>query len=365
MEVTVPGLTQVPLGSSYEAFGCAVNQVSVEELFAKYEECGFLYRAKRERLGPYWPRVVENWRKSMRAGSSRIHDVIVYADAETGAWASVTMWATTNVTVHSQHLVSVGRPEASRAVLLSAQSDLLASKIAASQNWFRAENRYPARVFGSCTHSIGPENAVVADCACVAVQRPKTGGGSGGVSVHRCSDADCGAVHRLASRLSGHVQARADEWEMGDIELAALDERYREVGLRRYRRVFIATAPGIPEPIGFAVAYRGPLGLSFSFLENRCEVWVDPQVDDGRLRDATDALLHAAGEVYEDFELPYMVVVTDACTAQDLVERGAQALQSYRRSIWLWDGFPAWYSHVNGFYSRVLAAAQRRGNGGR
>jgi hypothetical protein len=246
------GLADLPFGSGYEAFGCTINKISVEDLFAKYEACGFLYPAKRARLEPYLPLIMANWRRSMSSAPGRwLHDVVTYEADPAGAWASLTIWQSTNNSTHSQHLVSCGKPEGTRAVLLSAQSERQHFGDTAAQNWFRPENRYPARVFGSCTLSLGPENAVVHQHACVMLSRTSLPTKPASISIHRCGEADAPIVASLAERLCGAVQARADEWRAGDIELSQLDARYQEVGLRRYRRVFIATAPGSLEPVGF------------------------------------------------------------------------------------------------------------------
>lgn len=362
------GLADLPFGSGYEAFGCTVNTVSVEDLFAKYEECGFLYQAKRERLKPYMPLIIENWRRSMSAGPGRfLHDVVVYDNTNTGAWACVSYWATTSRTVHSQHLVSNSMPEGSRAVLLSAQSECHHRSCAAGQNWFRADNRYPARVFGSCTLSLGPQNAVVHQHSCVMMHRDRVPAAPEAIDIHRCTDADAPAIDRLARRLCGAVQADADEWATGNVELSKLDARYQEVGLRRHRRVFIATARGLGEPAGFAVAYRGPLGLNFSFLENRCELWIDPHLDNERHAQTIAALANAASDAYADFELPVVLLTSDQYAGKVLAAQGAQPMQDYNRSVWLRPGFAAWYKHVDSFYARVIAATKRRagshGNG--
>lgn len=355
------GLADLPFGSGYAAFGCAVNKISVDALFAKYEACGFLYPAKRDRLRPYMSLIADNWHRSMSAPTGQfLHDVITYDNGDTDAWASVTYWATSNTAVHSQHLVSIGRPEGSRAVLLSAQSESYNYNHTASQNWFRAENRYPARVFGSCTLSLGPQNAAVQQHALLNIDRGRLPKADAAINVQAATDADAPALDRLARRLCGDVQAQADEWAQGDVGLAALDQRYKAVGLRRYRRVFVATVPGTLEPVGLAVAYRGPLGLNFSFLENRCELWLDPQMDNERHAQAAAALVSAAAPSYEDFELPSMLVTTDAYGARVLAGFGAQPMQDYSRSVWLRSGYAAWYNHVNGFYARVIAAANRR-----
>lgn len=355
------GLADLRFGSGYEAFGCSVNRVGVQDLFAKYEECGFLYPAKRERLKPFLPVILENWRRSMLSvGGKSLHDVVVYDDASSGAWASVTWWATTNRTIHSQHLVSMGVPEASRAVLLSSQSEIHSYNHLAIQNWFRAANRYPARVFGSCTVSLGSASSALHEHVCVMLDRNRVPPAPCGIRVHRGSDSDSPAIEHLARRLCGAVQAEADEWAAGDVELEKLDARYQEVGLRRYRRVFLATAPGRLDPVGMAVAYRGPLGLSFSFLENRCELWIDPHADTEQHAEAIAALVNGVSSVYADCELPFILLATDARGAEALVSQGAQPMQDYSRSIWLRPAFGGWYDHVNGFYSRIIGAARRR-----
>ncbi|MBL8887613.1 MAG: hypothetical protein JNK16_13215 [Phycisphaerales bacterium] len=347
-------------GDGYEAFGCTVNQIGVEELFAKYESCGFLYAAKRERLNPYLPLIIENWKRSMSPVRGRLlHDVVVCDNLATGAWASLSYWACCNRAVHSQHLVSCGKSEASRATLLASQSEANNRGVLSSQNWFRAENRYPSRVFGSCTLSLGPDNAVINPYSLMEMRRDSLPPTAGDIQVHRCTDAERLPLYALANRLCGCVQANADEWTCGDIELAQLDEQYKEVGLRRYRRVFIATAKGIPDPIGIATAYRGPLGLSFSFLENRCELWLDPYLDDERYTRAIAALVNVAAETYNDFELPIMLVTTDECAGNVMLSLGASLIQKYSRSLWLRPGFAAWYKHVDSFYSRVFSASLR------
>lgn len=359
------GLADLPFGSEPEAFGCTINRIGVEDLFARYEACGFLYAAKRERLAPHLPRIVENWRRSLSsAHANPTHEVMVYDHSASGAWAAVGYWATTNGSVHSQHLVSMGRPEGSRAVLLAAQCRSWQRSNTASQNWFRAENRYPARVFGSCVLALGADHAAVQTHGLLTVPRDRLPAHASGIDIHRASEVDAMAIDRLARRLCGPVQAAADEWQHGDVELKRLDERYQAVGLRRFRHVYVATASGMIEPIGLAVAYRGPLGLNFSFLENRCEVWVDPNLDNERHADTTLALVRAASATYADFELPSMLVTTDQDTASVLTTHGGSRVQDYTRSTWLRNGFAAWYGHVNGFYARVIAAANRRGTSG-
>ena len=347
-------------GDKYEDFGCTVNAISVEDLFAKYESSGFLYPAKRDRLMPYMAHIMENWRRSMSGPANCIlHDVVVYEDPLSGTWASVAYWAATNKSSHSQHLISIGSPKGSQSVLLSAQSELSNRQVLAAQNWFRPKNRFPAKIFGSCIHPLGDERAVVQEHAYLRLDRTRIPDSPAEIIVDELSNADTTLIERLAQRLCGRVQAKADEWEARDVCLESLDARFREVGLRRFRRVFIARSPGEQDPIGFAVAYRGPLGLNFSFLENRCELWIDPDSPPAQHEQAIAALIHAAAGVYHDFELPDLLVTASLRDEQVLITHGARLIQHYNRSIWLQDGYEAWYNHVDGFYDRIRAREGR------
>src|SRR5882762_2602667 len=70
--------------------------------------------------------------------------------------ASLAVWRTTQNGWMSQHLVSENNPYASRAVMLAAAAaSIRRGRDLSAQNWFRPENRFPARVFGSMVQTIG------------------------------------------------------------------------------------------------------------------------------------------------------------------------------------------------------------------
>src|SRR5690606_38412782 len=92
----------------------------------------------------------------------------------------------------------------------------------------------------------------------------------------RVRPSDAEALLHLAVAARGRVYAVSEELQHDDLDLEAVDALYRLVGLRRYRKAFVVCQSGSDEPIAAAIAYRGPLGLNFSFLENRCDVLVRP-----------------------------------------------------------------------------------------
>ena len=145
----------------------------------------------------------------------------------------------------------------------------------AGQSWFRRSNQYEAHLLGAVGAPVGPQHSSVAEVHYLAVPvgvRPET---AGGVTVTPWTRRQSG-LFELAVRTRGRVYAVAEELDHEDLLLDAVDQLYSTVGLRRYRRVWLAMLDGYYGPVGAAVAYRGPLGSNFSFLENRCELLVEP-----------------------------------------------------------------------------------------
>lgn len=97
----------------YDQFECELNTIDVEDLFARYAECGFLYPEKLERLKRFLPEIIENWRRSLKAGD-KLHRVVTYENESQDAWASISSWRTTQRGWSTQHLVSQGNPTVSR-----------------------------------------------------------------------------------------------------------------------------------------------------------------------------------------------------------------------------------------------------------
>src|SRR5580704_16629320 len=146
---SLPGLADV-----YEAYGVQVNALPVDEIFSLYERTGFLYPDKAARLLPHLGQVRENWRRMLRAGDSLL--CVLTAGDEKGGRASIAVWRSTQHGWTSQHLVSEGNPLLSRAVILAGSAASMRKGIDEShQNWFRPENRFPSRVFGSMVRTIG------------------------------------------------------------------------------------------------------------------------------------------------------------------------------------------------------------------
>jgi hypothetical protein len=351
-------LSSLPrLSEVYDAYDVQVNALSVNEIFALYERAGFLYPEKAARLLPHLPQVRDNWRRMLRAGDSLLY-VLTAGDKKKGM-ASIAVWRTTQHGWTSQHLVSENNPIASRAVMLAGTAASILKNIDEShQNWFRPENRFPSRVFGSMVQSIGQSLSCVQRH--MYFELPKNTSLPVGKKV-RVVPYDATheeALCMIASVARGSIYVAAEQLG-SDPELNEVDRLYREVGLRRTRRVWLAYRDYKDDPIGAVIAYRGPLGLNFSYIENRCDLLLHPTLPQADALDVVSSLLKASASAYEDFELDAIPVIAEELAAPALQHLGAEFLRHYCQGTWLQAGQLRFFRHVDGFYSRLLARVEK------
>jgi hypothetical protein len=338
-------------------YGVQVNALGVDDLFSLYERTGFLYPDKAARLTPHLGLVKENWRRMLSAGESLLY-VLTAGDDEHGR-ASLSVWRTTSHGCLSQHLVSESNPFASRAVLLAAAAKtILERDYASAQNWFRPENRFPARVFGSMVQTIGSTLSSVQRHVYFALPKSVSLAAESGIRVVPFTDSHTEALSAIASASRGSIYLAAEEL-MEDVAFEHVDAMYREVGLSRRRYVWLAYREYKDEPIGAAIAYRGPLGLNFSFIENRCDLLLHPTLPDFEVPGVVSSLLNAARSAYEDFELDQIPVIAEQIASPALFHFGAEFVRNYCQGIWLEDGHPRFYRHVDSFYTKLLSRAEK------
>ena len=227
----------------------------------------------------------------------------------------------------------------------------------AHQSWFRPANRFPNRVFGSIETGVGTENAAVIPQALLAIPTAKAAGLASALRISRQRERWQADLYGLAVAARGRVYADAEELDHDDLELDAVDQLYGHVGLRRYRHVWLAWERN--RLLGAAIAWRGPLGFNFSFLENRCDLLLDPGLEAVKAEAVVRALLRAASETYADLPLGAIPVVARCDDVHDVVAAGAEPVRNYTQSIWLQPGFEAMYAHMARFYERIERASIR------
>jgi hypothetical protein len=352
-----------PILSTYEEYGCNVNAIAVEDLFRRYEQSGFLYPAKKKFVEPHLPLIQDNWRRAMTAGE-QLHYVVTYqqnGNHDPEAWATVSTWRSTQTGFQTQHLVAVGGPSASRAVLLAAQGVRVHNYLGEStQNWFRPNNRFANRIFGSCGSGIDRDQWHLVQNSYLAVP-PAIGVTNAKIKIERGICDRSASVSQAVLEICGPVYTKAHDLEHDDLELDAVNEMYRRVGLFRYRRIWLAFVGREEKPAAVAIAYRGPLGFNFSLLENRCDMLVRPGTAPEDIAPLLRSLILSVAPTYEDFPLGFVPVTTAEQNAPVLIDQGAVPIRTYLQSIWLRPAFSQWYRHVERFYRRLGRNPDRHG----
>jgi hypothetical protein len=344
----------------YREYGCQKNQLSVPELFEIYEKTGFLYPEKKERLRSYFPTIIDNWERVI-GSTDDLMFVASTSPKQRADLATITSWRSTSRGWMTQHLACVGDPMHSRAVMLSScEARIMGSDDESQQLWFRPNNRFPRRVFGSMVEAIGPENSSLMTYGYFALPRLLPPELERGTRVETIDHSSKSAFVDLVRSIRGPVYAYAEELDRNDICLHGVDLKYRKVGLRRFREIRVAYSEAKSEPIAATVTYRGPLGLNFSFLENRTDLIVSSMVSPAELLRVLSPLLHASLETYEGFELDWIPLIAPDFCGPLLVAKGAHFVRQYSQGIWLREGFRDWFNHIDSFYTKLLRRQSRR-----
>lgn len=356
--ITSPNADAV-ISASYEAYDCQVNRQTVDQVFAKYHESGFLYPGKLKQLEPYWELIKRNWQIALRGGEILMFEV---STRSPDAWASLSSWRHTNNSWVTQHLASLGGPKAARDVMLAAQAIRFHDNIHLShQNWFQPTNRFANRVFGGMVQHLSPEHFWLGEYAysIVPIEIATSLPLDDGLKIEEATGNDCAELCRLATQARSEVYAVAEELNSDDLQLNHADFLYRQVGLRRYRQLQLCRNRSSGQLLGMAVAYRGPLGLNFSFLENRCDLILPPRLNPLQKNAVAQALLRAVVPSYACIPIQAIPVISERQFLTQLEVCSQYFVRNYSQSIWLRDGFEAWYRYVESVFKRI---ASRRDN---
>lgn len=327
------------------------NTLSIEELFNHYKQVGFIYPEKLRRIAPHFSDVRKNWKAAI-SGGRELFCLVSATDSQKCHLATLTFWRSTHNGWVVQHLTSTGSPLLVRTILLGTQSHGLGQEqYLTAQNWFQPTNKYANRIFGSITKTLSKSYAAVNNYQYLAVKiNPNTC--SRAYSVCRV-DGDATPLLAFAVKIRGEMYAFAEELDKPDIELDELNDLYKSVNLHRKRRCWLAYLPGRSEPIAGIIAYSGPLGLNFSFLENRCDLLCDSTLKDDIRLEICMRLIHKAAIFQETLPLRYLPITTDDHTAKVLISAGANLIRLYNQSIWCRKAFSSWLQHVERIFRRI------------
>ena len=338
---------------------------SFDQLIQLYENTGFLYPEKKERIGPYMDLIRDNWLAALKLDDQLLNIVqFKGTNPKKEQTTSIAFWRTTNNSWIAQHLVSTGGfPAGVCAMMLRAQAEVYIqrNRYHSFQNWFSKNNKYANLIFGSLVRTIGKEFSSVELFHYMGVEKGLSKKPSNQIQIMPYQNDHKDELIHLYDQLRGKIDSNAEELDSSDIELDQLDQIYQKVNLRRKRYIWIASMKNKTTPLGAVIVYRGPFGLNFSLLENRCDLLVDPELkEDDRIIVIHNLLVEASNAYFESkLNLPYPIsfipVITDIKSATIIKHSGGHLLREYKKSVWLQDAFEGWYKHIQAQYTSFLS----------
>ena len=339
------------------------NCLSFDELYAHYDDAGFLYFDKRKKLAPHLDLIRENWTKGWAAG----RDILItqiYREERLNKMGTVSVFRSTGSSWQSQHLTSSNYALGILHLLIAAQDEGTDMGGYSAQNWYSPTNGFATKIYGRMDRVLGPENADNRLLNYLQVTPDTLPRSPGAYTLIRCTDRDLPRVRNMAELCRGAAFCRSEELDGPDLGLSRLDRIYRRYGLGRTRQIWLALERGRTR--GMIVAYRGPFGFNFSFLENRCDLMTDPFLSTPERAEVCRLLIRHAAEAYADrdsdipYPLQHLVVMADDPCWEALAPLGAVKTRQYNHGIWLKPGFDKWKRYMHRVFSPVIRRYENR-----
>jgi hypothetical protein len=222
------------------------------------------------------------------------------------------------------------------------------------QNWFIPSDPLAKKAFGHIGRKLGPNRASVERYTQIAMPLRSAPPHDDDLIVVPCRNNDGGSqddlIH-LVMGTRGFVYVTSEELDHEDLNLQALDDAYRQVGRRRYRRLWLAYSRVRREVVGAAIAYRGPLEFDFYQLSNRCDIVVHPMLSEQTTASVARLLMASAASVYDDFHAATIPVITDERTGAILAAHQGQWIRDVGLAIVLDTAYEDWYRHLSERFS--------------
>lgn len=334
-----------------------LNGKTIDGLFEKYEEIGFLYPEKKALLKPHFEQISHNWEILLNSEEELLWMMTTDKQQKEKGFASITTWKQGNYGLFAQHLVSTGNPMMSLKILLAAQNkaefDHDESDVQSCQNWFRPNNRYAYRIFASIYDKLGVKKSSLLlfhylHLSLNAVDEEV----KNDYEVEDVLGKDEELI-AFVKQQYGEVFVRGEELDQADIQMKKIGKVYQKYDLVRRRKLLKIRDSKTQEIVACVIANRGPLGLNFSFLESRAYYILAKKLEESQREMILKSMNTAIKPFYTDFELQTIPIVTDDLTSKVLQQQHAVLQRKYMQSIWLREGFTDWYNHIYSFLQRI------------
>lgn len=349
------------------------TELTVADLFKHYEDVGFMYPAKKERIAPHMHLITNNWATAMQMDKEILWTNVFRRSAlPQSHMASLSFWRTTYNSWIAQHLTCTGFPAGVVSVLLNSQAQgaLRIENNKSCQMWYSHTNKYARKLYGSMVDAVGQEYAANIPLNYYAVTFSSAFNSSDqqskSIEVIPCSNDQHNDIYDLAVNVRGRIYAEAEELGEEDLQLKGLDSIYSQAGLRRRRQIWTAYTPGTEAPVGAVVCYRGPFGFNFSLLENRCDLLIKETLDDDTTEAVCWALISRAASSYrtaqddQQYPLTYFPVATCGRSGKVLEKMGAGLMREYNQCICMREGFDAYYHHIENVFDTIVAHMKKQ-----
>ncbi|MFT4759123.1 MAG: hypothetical protein ACI9XO_000848 [Paraglaciecola sp.] len=340
-----------------KVFPIQLNGETAKGLFKKYEDIGFLYPEKKKLLMPHYAKINANWNKLLKSKEELLWTITAENQLLKKGFASITAWKQGNYSLFSQHLVSTGNPMLSLKVMMAAQdrAEFYFSKnqIQSCQNWFRPTNRYAYRIFASMYNKLGEEKASLLMFKYLHLPLGNIEKVSQkGLAVEEILGVDAALIDFVKEEY-GMVFVRGEELDQADLQFYALGAIFRQYSMTRLRRILKITDAKTGKIIACVIANRAPLGVNFSFLENRSYYIVSKDLTEQQRAKVVATISQNIQIFYKNFELQAIPIVTDDATSKTLLTQRAVFQRKYMQTIWLREGFSDWYNHIYSFLQKI------------
>ncbi len=166
-----------------------------------------------------------------------------WEDPEAGRQDSISSWRTTHTGWNTQSVLSAESPLALSGLLHAAAAVRNRGERGddkSQQSWFLPSDWVARKAFGYLGRKLGPNRASVEEYSHIAMPIKGTPPHDDDLLVLPCQNNDGGRqddlIH-LVTGTRGFVNVVSEELDHEDMKLQALDDAYRQVGQRRYRRI--------------------------------------------------------------------------------------------------------------------------------
>jgi hypothetical protein len=271
------------------------RDLRLADLWRLYEDTGFLYPEKVERIRPSIGEIHRTIGTLLRAQGDLLETVTTRSDgALTGHLCALRAYRHTWIIQHlaaRRRLGGAGALNVAIAQYAQARPDIHWLKM-----YFRPDNAFPRKVFGSYAESVpDPCRSDLREFHYLSAGGDRPAGAPTDVVVRRARPQDYRIVERWFASRGRVAELMANDLVDGECSLPTMSERFDAVGLRRRREVLVAERCGLPT--GFALLEVSSLGMNLSELTNAFTVHpIQPDpITHRALNDAATAFYRSLG----------------------------------------------------------------------